>query len=349
MPQAVRRRRDKVIAFSANNIVSESLSRGTIIRELWLRLQGTHTIAAGNNTVAKTELGDEWAIVKNIRIIVNGSTVLCNLSGRALSALQYFFLGNFPHLSSAAATGATQIGAGTADPVVDSVLVIPFWMPKAVKPMDTCLDARKISDITVEVQWGTFTDVNADSSAFTGGQITVYSLRAFNFPTDFLFSTWKRPTLIQPVTAANSALQIQLPVGDLYRALLLEVWETTGTVHARNIINNIKIKSGSTEFLDLPGSVLRQVGFGRGEFGRPQNDTITARYDPMRASADFDLDAYYWIDLLSDGRIAESIESATLSELFLELDVNAGTAPKIGVYPQIVVPVREAKPTVGTA
>jgi len=216
-----------------------------------------------------------------------------------------------------------------------------------VKPMDTLLDARKLSDLTIEIQWGSHTDINGDATAFSG-QVVVNSLEAFGIAADAQFSSWRRFEIRQAVSAANERFQIMLPVGDLYRGFLINAKEAGPPISdSPAIINRLKLISGSTTYVDIDARTLQEMSIARGEHSLQYEDTILDRQVPFRISGDSDYRGWYWLDLCTDGRLSESIETLGLSEIMLELDVNAGTAPTIYVYPQQIVPVRKAAAVTG--
>ena len=125
MSQQVRKRFLKTIQYQSNGKWPESLSRGMVYRELYLRLKGTVTVAAASNTAANVKRGDEWGVVKKIEISANNTDVLRSFSGNDLWWINRFFYGSNPKVSP------SLLDTGVANPVFDSVLVMPFWMPNS--------------------------------------------------------------------------------------------------------------------------------------------------------------------------------------------------------------------------
>lgn len=342
MPQAVRRRPQGVISYTSGQTERLKLGRGMLYRELYLDLTGTLTVSAANNTAANTQRGDEWGIVKEVRLIANGTTVLLVRSGEELAQEMFTYFGQYPLNSrNIGASSATVLGdAATLNPSLYSTAIIPLWMPKAVKPMDTLLDARLLSELTLEIRWGTHTDINSAATGFAG-QINVQSAEVFGVPKDQKFSSVRKPRTIADITATNSAYQIELGVGDMYRGLLLHV--TDNGVDDGAVLNNIKLVSGSTVFYDMPAPAVQQVTFGRGELVLVPDQVVTARYQKPRVAVNSHLNGWYWIDFLMDGRMTEAIDTVGLSEFKLELDVTSGGADEqVTVLPTIVRPLRKA-------
>jgi len=249
MAQQVRRRNQKTIAYSTGNKVSEDLSRGMVYRELHLRLSGALTATTANNVYANILRGDEWAVVKKIEIIANGTQTIKSLSGATLRWLNFFWYGRTPRVS-------ILLGAGGANPTFASTLILPFWMPRSVRPIDTALDSRQLSDLKIEVTWGSHTDIAAAATGFTTAPtLRVDSIESFNIEGPVAMGRlWE---IEKTVTATNSQFQVQLPVGGMYRGFYMNT--TDAAVEQGDILNNFKWKSGTTVFADVNDEVLKDV------------------------------------------------------------------------------------------
>lgn len=333
MSQQVRLRKQKTIAFSANNKVPESLSRGMVYRELYLRLQGAPTLTNTNNTQAKTLQGDEWACISRLDLVCNTTDVIRSFSANALWWLNYYFYGNTPFITSDLGDGAT------ANVPFDSTLILPLWMPQSTRPIDTALDARNLSDLKLEVTWGTYTSINADASAWTTEpSLEVYSLESFNVQGPF--NQCRINCIEKTITATSSQFQISLPVGPMYRGFLLNF--TDAGADDGTILNNLKIKSGTTVFADVTESVLAQVS--RQRHGAPlvHNTGANVNYLETRRGTTYNSHAgWYLYDHVTDGYLSECIDTLGFSEFELELDVTVGSGTtKVFVYPIMVIPVR---------
>lgn len=325
MPQQVRRRQHETITYTANAKESATLSRGMILRHLMLRLQGQPTITAMNNSAANTLKAEEWGILDRIDLIANGSDVIKSFSGEQLWWLNYFLFGTVPPVTATLGDGST------ANPSFDVSLLLPFWMPRSVRPFDTALDARQLSDLKLEITWGSHTSINSAATGFTTNPtLEVYALESFNPPNAAAFSTWRLFQIIQTITAANAAQTIKLPVGPLYRGFLINTIADAADV--ATVINNIKVKSGTTVFVDLPEDVLRL------EYRQMNGVPIDA---VGRRSSSSSVNGWYMLDLVTDGRLSEAIDTLGFAEFELELNVAApGTARSIELLPFQIIPVR---------
>ena len=332
MGQQVRKRFLESVAFTANNKQSEDLPRGMIYREMYLRLQGQPTLTAMNNTQANTDPADEWGVVKRIDIIANNTDVIKSISGRELWWLNKKWYGVNPRVTPALGDGAT------ANPSFDSLLILPFWMPQSVRPIDTALDSRELSSLKVEVTWGQYTDINSAASAWTGEPtLEVHSLESFNAKGPF--SQWRMYEIEKEITASNPRFQIQLPVGPVYRGF--DIVTTDAGVEQNDILNNLKVVSGTTVFLDQPEAVLRMADDIRNGQVRGLDDGASAAFTEDKRSTEANREARYHVDLVTDGFLSEGIATLGFSEFELECDVTVGGGTtKIIVVPHQIIPVR---------
>lgn len=332
MPQQIRKRFQQTVDYVTNKKTNEDLARGYVYRELYLRLRGAPTLTNANNSRANTARGDEWGVVKRIDIIANNTDVIKSISGTALWALNYFMYQTIPPITP------TLADETTANPAFDSTLILPFWMPNSVRPIDTALDARRLSDLKIEVTWGTFTDVNSAASAWTTQpSLDVHSLESFGVSGGF--SQWRVYEIEETITASTPRFQIKLPVGNMYRGFLINT--TDGGADANDILNNFKWKSNTNVYSDQPAKVLQQSNWIRTGLPREQGGEASDIYQSMQRSGDHNIEGWYWYDHVTDGLLSESIDSVGFSQLELELDVSVGAGEtKIYVYPMEIVPIR---------
>jgi len=333
MPQQIRKRFQKTVAFSSNKKVNEDLGRGFVYREIYLRLTGAATITAGNNSAANTARGDEWGVVKRIDLVANNTDVIKSISGNVLWWLNYFLYSQQPHVTP------TIGDETTANPAFDSTLILPLWMPKSVRPIDTALDARQLSDLKTEITWGTYTDINSAATAWTTEpKIDVHSLESFGI--GGAFSQWRVYEIEKTITASTSRFQVKLPVGNMFRGFLINT--TDDGVDANDILNNFKWKSGTNVFADQPAKVLQQAHALREALPRELGGQTSDAYFKHRRSDDNNVEGWYYYDHVTDGLNSEAVDTAGFSEIELELDVTVGAGTtKIYVIPMEIVPVRK--------
>ena len=319
MPAEVRHRQQRTLQYASNGRTSEILSRGSVYRELYLRLQGQTTDAT--NSQANTTSAEEWGIIQRLDLIANNTDVIKSLSGEELWWLNYYLYGRAPNITAA-------IGAGGANPSFDSHLILPLWMPRSIRPMDTALDARVLADLKIEVTWGTHTDISSDATGFESAPtLEVRSMEAFN--TEGRFATWRLNRIRQTISASNTEQQIILPVGEMYRSFLIHTQDAG--VDQGDIINNVKIISGTTVFADYDDEVLRNIV--------PLRMGIEA--PPTFRSNNRAVAGWYFLDLVTDGYLKEAIDTVGFSEFIMELDVTVGGGTTtIDILPSRIIPIR---------
>lgn len=316
------------------------LGRGMIYRELVLRLSGTIAITGGaaNNTAAGWARGDEWAICARIEVIANGGDVIRSFTGPQLRVLNHA-LGGQPRVSA-------QIGdAATASPAFDSTLIIPFWQPFAIRPMDTALDSSKVGDLRLVITTDASANIHSNGTGAIAAVLDVHSIESFGVQgifTDFQMASSQ--TIFAGATTEGS---IDLVVGPVYRAILINAANGASSLATDlpNAISNVKIKSGTTVFRDMQFRALQDWQRQRMNMGREnvQNVAatapITGGFLNRVKSTRQDEDAWALIDLVQDGYLSEAIDTIGYSELKLELNVSA--AATITIIPFKLYPPRK--------
>lgn len=328
MPIGKRQRTQTTIPFSTGNREPKQLNRGMQYRMLKLRLKCAPILLAADNTAAKTLRGDEWAVVKKIEIIANGTDVVKSITGTELRIMNAIWNSTMPNVSPLLADGAT------ANVACDSTLLLPFMMPRAIKPIDTLLDSSVMSNLEIAVTWGTYTDINASATGWvTNPTLEVNSDESFG-QEGSAFSNWRLFAIKEDITATNPQLQINLPVNAVYRGFTLIMLD--GGVESAAILNNFRWKSGTNVFADATAGVLNaewtdKIGLDR------------YRADNTFKSVQSVLGGIYHYDHIDDGYLSEAIDTLGYSEHHLELDVTVGAGTtQLIVIPWQIIPVRKA-------
>lgn len=324
MPQQVRARTQQQVKFSANSKVSQDLSRGMIYRQLHLNLTAQPTVSAANNSAANTGRGDLWSLIKRIDIIANGTETIKSISGPTLRMLQYFWYGRLPENS-----GVATLGDGsTANPSLSQTIILPFWMPNSLRPMDTALASANLSSLTINVTWGNYSDLSFAATGWTTEPVlNVESIESFGIKGPF--SQWRLWEIEKTITASSQNLQIDLPVGSLFNGFLFNATDADADSDA--IINAIKLKSGSTVFADQKFGVMRDA-----------MNLMANRVESAGAvSTLYKKTAWGNYNHTLDGYLSESIDTLGFSELQLEMDVTVGGGTtNLYVVPSQIIPVR---------
>lgn len=334
MPQQVRFTTQNTVAYVANGRQREKLDRGMVYRELYLKLTATVAVAGGGTTTAAANIqpGDIWGVVRNINLLLNSNDSIRNISGEQLAWLNFFQYSTPPR----ATTNIIGITA-TNSAIVESWLVLPLWMPNSVKPIDTALDARLLSDFSIEITWGDETDIGSGTGfGFDVDPVLeVFGLQSFgvNGP----FNTMRIFDIVNTGIAQNSQYRVDLPVGNMYRAFLINAKDGNGDDDP-DLIGNVKLVSGPTVFCDMDYDTVRNAMFQR----TGMREVLAAGGGsvlPYFLSSGSDLDAWTYLDLVTDGLVTEAIDTLGFSELKLEFDV-LGTISALHVMPIEVIPLR---------
>lgn len=319
----IRIRNQGNVPFTASQQEQLELNKGMVYRELYLRLTSQPTVTAANNSQANTLSAEQWGLLQRIEIVANHTQVIRAFTGEELWWLNYFWYGRSPQIDATLGDGAT------ANPSLDNLLVLPFWIPQSVRPAETQLDARTLSALHIRVNWGTFTSINSAATAFTTDPVlNVHSMEAIGVRGPF--NLWRQYRIQETISATNSERQTELRVGDIvYRGFLIHVQDAA--VDQNDIINNVKLVSGTNVYVDVDGLVLQQLTPGR--LGL---ETLVAHRSSSRALA-----GWYYLDLVTDGFMSEALDALTLAELYLELDVTVGAgATTLHVVPSTLLPLR---------
>jgi hypothetical protein len=331
--QDVRWRRQTPVTYTGSGTKQVvALSRGMVYREILLTLTCAPTLTAANNTLANALRGDEWGCVKRIDIIANGSDVLRSFTGAQLWWLNRNYYGINPRVLPTLGDGAT------ANPTLTSTLMIPFWTPKSHTPLDTALNSAELSDLRLEITWGTFSDINSAATAWTANPtINVGSMESFGL--DGPFNLARVFTQTAQPSGANSEYRVDIPVGPMYRGFLINT--STGGTDTEGLITNFKLVSGTTVFYDQSEDQVRDVQYMRNSlvipFLRPTASGIG--YTPrLKNNPQENERAWYAIELVTDGYTTEAIDSYGLSELYFSFNVSA--AATIVVVPMQIIPRR---------
>lgn len=380
MPQQVRWRKQGIVPYVAGQLSTVQLARGMVYRTLALRLQASIVTSAGGTigtalTNAGVGAGGIWDVCPTIEIIANGSDSLKRFSGLELRELNKFWY----------STPVRQDGwlpfpsSGTTIANIDSCLMLPFWMLKGIRPLDTALDTRLLSSLQLNVTWGNvfnvvssnYVPVAANTAAFSGAGpvMSIYSNESFDPSKTQAFSQFRVFKQIDTADFSGGAVNqvpYQLPVGQMYRAFYIHCQAAIGTGAAtglsvdspgtagavgseggptlRGPLSAIRVKSGTTVFADWDANVW-QATYNLQDAVLRTEDTAGVQIEQgglMGAGSNYNPDAHYFVDLCTDGFLSESIDTIGMAEIHLEFDTLAAI-PTVNILPMQIIPVRSAQ------
>lgn len=331
---AVRLQRAPIGGSVTVNLGGESivpLPRNVTYRALEISLTSQPTITGGNNTAAKTNRGDDWALIQSVSLIADGSRVLRQFSGLYLwwlNALGYRFA---PRIQSTLGDGST------ANPSLASTLRLPMALPTVDGPVSMSLDATGLTSLELRVQWGTWTSINADATGFTTAPtMTItgeYALdpivdgsgNPVRFVRSEIFPVGQVAT-----TGAATNVALDVPTRGAYTGFLINAVNGSGADAA--LLDRVQLVTTGTIFQTTSGRALRDM-----------TDALSATW-PTPRSAKSSREGWYFLNLLMPdphytGYFSESVGAVIraadgsirqLANLQLLFDVTAATT--VSVY-----------------
>lgn len=312
------------------------LPRNYAYRALDLLLMAKLSRAAGSAGWPKDSAPAQ--LVRNIMIRANGRDVIKNYDMETLHRLSEQRHGTRPYISAEALNG---FGAVT-DEMVYVGARIDFEMWRAVRPIDTLLDSAGLATLEFIVTWGTGLDIMNDacdcaSVTVTSAQLFVSSVEAVGVEAGTKFMANKEYMIRSQVTAASNKHPIALPVGNLYRSLVLKTHSDGNQVNTilpfgLTNQNAITLQAGTEVFKYRIAGGLQASNRLDYQMQIPE---LTASAAALNHRLLENLqEGYYILDFVKDGRLTECLDTSRLSSLDLVLDVaHPGTVDTIDVYP----------------
>lgn len=317
----------------------QPMPRQNLLRSIILNLTGAITCTAGNNTVAKTKKGDEWAAVSRIRVITNGTDVLCDLSGDQLWWLNFKGRRVQPTICAALGDGAT------ANPSFDSTLEIPIWLLNSTKPSEGAYETFRPNNLEIEITYADWTSINASATAWTTNPaVAVYVSEQEPSP---LFSPpWVTRVYAQTYdfAGAQTAGRCVLDSGPGYQSIYVNVQAQNGGDDLINTLTNLKLVQGTTTHFNMAANPMLQWGrLNNGSnAGLEIDSTNIARQTRQRISQGSDPRAWYDLSIVRDLYMSEAIVGVNSNDLYLEVATSA--ACRIVVLSQQIFPNKYYNP-----
>jgi hypothetical protein len=251
-------------------------------------------------------------LVSQISIRANGSDIIKSMTFQDMviqTALRYGVLPN-----------NTVLAAGTAQVGTECYIYgrLDFSMFRTIKPYDTLFNSRRLISLQCLIQWGNDQTIYADdkgtnTTTIVSASLTLSGKEAVGLDANTVLPVFKESTISADISAAQSEFKIPLNYAqDLYYRQLVILTKSEGVL-VNTILNNIILRSGGVNFVNINARRLRN----RNKIVLGMSTLITG---------------CYVLDFSEDGRLNDSIETAGLSSLDLILDVNhPGTKDTIRV------------------
>lgn len=307
------------LTYSASGTSTLDLPRNFAYDRLNLRLTGDITVAGGSASgVVKDTAGAQ--LVKRITVRANGRDVLKSIDFETLHRLTQIRYGTRPS-ATVLANGDAQ-----ANTLINVHAILPFGMWLSKIKIDTLLNSSPLATLEFIVDWGAAKDwvdaANDRTVTINSAALEVYSEEYVGVPNNGRFGVNKESSIEKEVTATASDFQIDLPVGNLYRGIVL-VQRVDGKLNA-SVISNVQIKSGTEVFKNVKANHL--IDQAKVHYGIESWPT-----------------SYLPLEFVKDDLLSEALDARNLSSLEIVLDVTkqSGTN-KIHVYPVELIPVPAA-------
>lgn len=282
-------------------------------------------------------------LVKNIVIRANGRDVIKNIDMESLHRLNQMRHGTRPFIYATTWDGY----ADKTNQELKIAATIDFAMWRAIRPIDTLLDSAPLATLELIITWGAGIDTMNDAWPGSGGsgesvtvdEATLYvsSVEAVGVPADTRFITNKEYMIRSQVTATSNRHQIQLPVGNLYRAIYLKTHSDGDQVDTilpfgLSNQNTITLQAGTEVFKYKIAGCLQAENRLEFEMEVPERNGSGAALDHFLQ--ELVLEGWYCLEFVKDGRLTECLDTSKLSSLELILDVvSVGTDDFIDVFP----------------
>jgi len=334
------------IDFAANQTRTINLPRNYAYRALNLLLIADLDRAAGSAGWPKDSAPAQ--LIKNIMIRANGRDVIKNYDFETLHRLceQRHHVRPFILAEDLQGYGALD------DKVAKVAARIDFEMWDAIRPVDTLLDSAGLATLEMIVTFGTGMDIMND--AFDGASVTVNEAKLFvssvesvGVPAGTNFMMNKEYMIRSQVNAASNRHQVQLPVSNLFRSIVLKTHsdgDQVDTILPFSLANQntITLQAGTEVFKYRIAGCLQADNRLDFQMQVPERTGSAAALN--HRLQELTQEGYYILEFVKDGRLTECLDTQRLSSLELILDVaHPGTDDFIDVYPvELIKPAIQA-------
>ena len=331
------------VTYAANQTRTIQLPRNYAYRCLNLTLIASMWRAAGA-TLGNAKDSAPAQLVKNIMIRANGRDVIKNYDMESLHRINQIEHGTRPVISAEAWAGHAAIAVG-APATLMVCARINYEMWRSVRPIDTLLDSAGLATLEMIITWGTANDTMtpdydpaAGSCVVVDAQLFVSSVESVGVPEGTQFIMNKEYMIRSQITATSNRHQIQLPVGNLYRWLILKTHSDGVQVCT---ILPMTLAAQNTVTLQAGTEVFKYRMAGALNFDNRLDYMLEVPEYMADAAAlnhrltERGLEGYYVLEFVKDGRLTECLDTSRLSSLELILDVVlvGTTADFIDIFP----------------
>lgn len=343
------------LEYASNQTRTLQLPRNYAYRKLNLTLIAQVYRAAGATAGGAMDCAPAQ-LVKNIMIRANGRDVIKNYDMETLHRINQIAHGTRPQVSAEGWQAFAAIAVG-AHITISVSACIDFEMWRAIRPIDTLLDSAGLATLEMIITWGAPNDIMtplydpaAGGVVVEDAHLFVSSVESVGVPAGTNFMANKEYMIRSQVTATSNRHQIQLPVGNLYRWLILKTHSNglpVSTILPFGLAAQkvITLQAGTEVFKYRIAGCL--ANDNRLDYGLAVPNLLTqgAAAPIDHRLTEYALEGYYILEFVKDGRLTECLDTSKLSSLELILDVVlvGTTRDFIDIYPcELIRPAVEA-------
>lgn len=309
--------------FSAGQLSSFELPRNYSLDRLKFRLTAQLSRTAGSTGAPKDVSGAQ--LINKIELIKNGRESIKVLDAETLYRLCQLRYGAEPHYDVASSWDGFDVQSNI-DFVLDFWLDLGMW--KALQRFDTLLDTTwrgGISTLDLHITWGQLQDVMTGAfdgtvSADVTPAVSVSSEEYIDpDATPGEYAENREYGIRKVITANNPKEPHRFNIGNRFRSFVIKT--QSDDVLRNDILNNVKILSGSDVYKNRKGLALREE-------------------NKMYCGLETMPTGYYLLEFCPDGHLTRSINTLGMSDLTCEMDVTKqGTNCILEIFPVELVKV----------
>lgn len=293
MPKTNRRLQVEGIAFASGQLRTRELPK-TLYKYLMLNVEINHTNAANPDVTIDSFVR---GIISKLNIVINGQDVQ-----QSVPLAHLWYMNSYDFSQPPYSYIHNVVGAGTSIVTV----IMPFALPRSISPDDTLLDARNVSSIVLECQWGTAADIGTNVTSLDSGSLSIFTSE-YQEATNDVSTPIGRYEIGYTDRLLNSIgnIPIDLDYGgnNQYRRIILYTRVSATQALTSAAISNISVRSRSFYWLNMNSNYLQHEN---------KLNYSLAEQTGM-----------YVIDFTTQGRMSERLDARSLSELKLDLTSNA--------------------------
>lgn len=326
-PAGVQFRRNVSGPILPGSSTSLQISTGNKFRFIGIRLQ--YTLVQPGTPVAITPsnilAGDEFGLIQSVILSTTDNDYIVN--AKALELIKVWGRLNPHHKPVLPALK----NAGTTSPVIDSTIVIPFWLLKYFDPVETSLNTKALlpGQLNMTINWGTVANVTSIAGASLGGAMTVELRTLENYGGTVPVKDFRinRIPLLN-VAAGASRITTDIPFASnlSYVGFITHEYVTSTGLDSPGILSQFRMKNGEFYFYDCPPNVMRQICMQQADHFLGYSGDAYSNGELIDYSSQTSDDAWTYTPICWDGYETEALSTGGKSGLKFEYDI-ASTAP----------------------